>query len=547
MDNDHTPWNPWAVPDAAETPTTPTMPGVPEALTELLPAAWVDAEPPRRRGVSRRKVLVGAGAAGLGAAGVGLGLYLRAHGTSPAQGNVPVDTRAGVQHVLRRAGFGAAPSELDAYLQLGVTGTIERLLAPTAPDDLEAQLAPLGLDLTKPADLQRWFILRMLNTKRPLEEKMALFWHGVLTSSYRDVSKNYQWMQRQIALLRTHALGRLDDLIRAITVDPAMMWYLDLRLNRATAPNENYARELMELFTLGLADPTGQPNYTQADVVAGARALTGWTIEGDQAVFNARLFDNGSKTLLGHTGNLGLDDVVRFVCAHPSTPYHLAWRMWCFFAFENPSLSDLRPLLDAYNHHDHNLGAMMRALLTSPGFYGDKAYRQRVKSPTEFVIGALRALHVPTNAQGLPALLASMGQELLNPPNVSGWDGDKVSANWMSTQAWMTRLNFVNTLLGVASTPQRPTGASGAATVPLQALVDVNKLATPGDLVDYFVRTLLDGMLSDARVAAIKQYQSAAASQGGPTLTLHGGLTIALAAVRGALYLLLSIPEYHLN
>jgi uncharacterized protein (DUF1800 family) len=303
----------------------------------------------------------------------------------------------------------------------------------------------------------------------------------------------------------------------------------------------------MELFTLGLADPSGQPNYTQADVVAGARALTGWTVQGDQAVFNPRLFDNGAKTLLGHTGNLGLDDVVRIVCAHPSTPYHLAWRMWSFFAFENPGLSDLQPLIDAYNHHDHNLGAMMRALLTSPGFYGDKAYRQRVKSPAEFVVGAIRALQVPTNAQGLPALLASMGQELLNPPNVSGWDGDKVSANWMSTQAWMTRLNFVNALLGLASTSQKAAGASGVATIPLQALVDANKLATPAELVDYFVRTLLDGMLSEARVAAVKQYQTAAAAQGGSTLTLHGGQTISLAAVRGALYLLLSIPEYHLN
>src|SRR6516162_1727074 len=187
--------------------------------------------------------------------------------------------------------------------------------------------------------------------------------------------------------------------------------------------------------------------------------------------------------------------------------------MWSFFAFENPSLSDLRPLIDAYNHHDHNLGAMMRALLTSPGFYGDKAYRQRVKSPAEFVVGAIRALQVPTNAQGLPALLASMGQELLNPPNVSGWDGDKVSANWMSTQAWMTRLNFVNSLLGLATTPQKPAEATGVATAPLQALVDGRQIATAGDLVDYFIRTLLDGTLTDARVAAIKQYQSTAATQ----------------------------------
>jgi uncharacterized protein (DUF1800 family) len=326
-----------------------------------------------------------------------------------------------------------------------------------------------------------------------------------------------------------------------------MMWYLDLRLNRANAPNENYARELMELFTMGLTDPSGQPNYTQADVVAGARALTGWTTQGDQAVFNQRQFDAGSKTYLGHTGNLGLDDVVKIVCAHPSTPYHLAWRMWSFFAYENPGLNELQPLIDAYHHHDHSIGAMMRALLTSPSFSGDRAYRQRVKSPVEYVVGAIRALAVPTNGQGLPSLLASMGQELLNPPNVSGWDGDKVSANWMSTQAWMTRLNFVNSLLGVASAPQKSAGSTTAANAPLQALVAAQRIVSSGDLVDYFVRTLLDGMVSDDRVAAIKQYQTTATNTSGPTLTLHGGQTLPLAAARGSLYLLLSIPEYQLN
>jgi uncharacterized protein DUF1800 len=135
----------------------------------------------------------------------------------------------------------------------------------------------------------------------------------------------------------------------------------------------------------------------------------------------------------------------------------------------------------------------------------------------------------------------------LNPPNVSGWDGDKVSANWMTTQSWMTRLNFVNSLLGLATSPQKAAGATGPAQAPLQALVDAQGTATPGDLVDYFVRALLDGMLADERVAAIKQYQTAASSSGGSLLKLHGGQTIPLAAVRGALYLMLSIPEYHLN
>jgi uncharacterized protein (DUF1800 family) len=543
MDEEQSPWNPWEVPRPGETPTAP---GADDAPTALMPAGW-DGGLSARRGLSRRAMLISAGALGLGAAGVGVGWYLHEREQSSLAGSVSGDTRSGVQHVLRRAAFGATPAEIETYLQLGVSGTVERLLAPTTRDDLDARLASLNLDDNRPADLQRWLILRMVNSKRPLEEKMALFWHGVLTSSYHSVGRNYRWMRSQLTLLRTHGLGKLDDLIHAITLDPAMMWYLDLRQNRANAPNENYARELMELFTLGLTDPSGQPNYTQADVVAGARALTGWTTQGDQAVFNARQFDSGVKTLLGQTGSLGLNDVVRIVCAHPSTPYHLAWRMWSFFAFENPAVSDLQPLIDAYHRHDHSVGAMVRALLTSPGFHGEKAYRQRVKSPVEFVIGAIRALGVPVDGQGLPAVLASMGQELLNPPNVSGWTGDKVSATWMSTQAWMTRLNFVNSLLGLATTQPNPAGSTSAMASPLQRLVDGQQIAMPDALVDHFVSSLLDGHLASERVAAVKQYQTASASQGGPLLTLHGGQTVPLAAVRGALYLLFSIPEYHLN
>ncbi len=415
------------------------------------------------------------------------------------------------------------------------------------PDQLDANLSTLNLDFTKPADLQRWFFLRMVYSKRPLEEKMTLFWHGVLTSSYRDVGKNYQWMKTQIDLLRTHALGRFDDLIHAITLDPAMMWYLDLHRNRANAPNENYARELMELFTLGLVDASGKTNYTQDDVVAGARALTGWVTSGDQAVFVPRLFDSGTKTLLGHTGNLGLNDVVKIVCSHPSTPYHIAWRMWSFFAYENPSVSELQPLIDAYNQHDHSVAAMVRAMLTSPNFYGDKAYRQRVKSPAEYVVGAVRALELPVAGQGLTQLLTAMGQELLNPPNVSGWDGDKVSANWMSTQAWMTRLNFINTLLMAASTPSKGGVTSASSSSALQTLVNAHQIATPTALLNFFVSTLLDDQLAADRRASVADFLTGAAAAGGAALALHGGQSLPLTAVRSALYLLMSMPECQLN
>lgn len=569
-------WNgePWSLPDAPALPQFPPGAGAavrPRSLTSQVRAqqqAQAGAtspgaplvSPAGKRGVSRRAVLLGAGAGvlGLGALGAGLGYWFSHRG-----GTLPnISDAEQTFHLLRRAGFGARPGEIGEYLQLGVSGTIDRLLNPASvSDDLDSRLKALSFDFTKTLDLQRWFLLRMIYSARPLEEKMTLFWSGYLTSSYRKLGKspNYPLMIQQNNLLRAHALGRFDDLIHAISIDPAMMSWLDLRTSTAKSPNENYARELMELFTLGLTNAQGAPNYTQDDVVAGARALTGWTLPRgqqlpSQGVFVPSRHDNSSKTYLGHTGNLGLDDVVRIVCAHPSTGYHLAWRLWSFFVYENPSPSDLQPLVNAYYQQDHNIGAVMRALLTAPAFFSAKAYRARIKSPAEFVVGAIRALEISTDGRILPPVLLAMGQELFAPPNVSGWDGDKVSANWMSTQAWMTRLNFINALLAAASGALVLKGnntvtAGSAATVSasaLQQLITTWQLDSPKALVDYFAAALLDNQLTNDRRAAIDAYLAAAPASG-PTLALAGGARLPAVAARGALYLLMTLPEYHLN
>src|SRR5262249_25175329 len=225
-------------------------------------------------------------------------------------------------------------------------------------------------------------MLRAIYSRRPLEEKMTLFWHGVLTSSLTKIGgkQGYPLLLQQDKLLRTQALGRFDDLVRAITVDPAMLWWLDGGLSTGSNPNENYARELMELFTMGLSDAAGNPTYTQDDVHQGALALTGWTVRRaslQSVLVPARQY-TGMVTFLGQTGRFGVDDVVRLVCAHPETGRHLAWRMWSFFVFEHPSDADLQPLVAAYHKSDHSIAAMVRAMLTSPAFFGEKAYRARV-------------------------------------------------------------------------------------------------------------------------------------------------------------------------
>lgn len=519
----------------------------------LPPAMQLPPRPPRP-GVSRRKLLIGAGAgaAGIGVLGAGVGLLLSDRATqrpiTPA--NLTSDEAGKVLHLLRRAGFGPSPADVDDYVRLGASAAIDRLLDfPSVPDDaVEARIKGLNLDLTKTDDLVRGWVLRMIYSRRPLQEKLTLFWHGVLTSGVEKAGgrKGFPLLAQQNDLLRAHVLGRYDDLIKAISTDPAMLIYLDGTHSTGRSPNENYARELMELFTLGVTDAAGQPNYTQDDVHNGALALSGWEIQNGKGVFVPARHYNGTVTYLGQTGKLGLDDVVKLVCAHPATGRHLAFRMWSFFVYENPSDADLKPLADAYYKSGHSIKAMVEAMLRSPAFFSAKAYRARVKSPVEFTVGVVRALGIETAAKGVSASLRSIGQVPYDPPNVSGWDGDKVSAAWLSTQAWMARVNFVNTLLAAASGASSKQSATSATSSPLQQVIAARGLKSGADLADYFVAALLDNKL-DADRRAILHDTVTNAPPGGASLPLAGGAHVPAAGVRSMLYLLMSMPEYQMN
>jgi uncharacterized protein (DUF1800 family) len=557
------PWDSFSsAPSIDDTPTMPAPPGVhgsggrQNAGLSPVPAPPVPMG--KTRGITRRKALVaaGAGVIGLGALGVGLGHVLTQRDSIP---NVFASDAGQINHLLRRAGFGPAPGDVGDYLDAGVQGAMDRLVNYDGiSDDLDSRLSQTSFDFTKPQDLMRWFLLRMIYSKRPLEEKMTLFWSGVLTSGLEKVGQpQYRpTLIQQNKLLRANAMGKLDDLIRAVTIDPAMLIWLDGRRNTGNNPNENYSRELMELFTLGIDDAQGNPNYTQNDVHQGALALTGWHPEpsngGYQGVLSPGRQYHGTVTYLGHTGQLGLDDVVRIVCAHPATPRHLAWRMWNFFVYAT-ELSDpaLQPIVDAYNQQDHSIRAMVQAMLTSPEFFGAKAYRGKVKSPVEFLVGAIRGLGVEVTGTGLPQVMLPMGQVLFDPPNVAGWPGDQDSSNWMSTQAWMARVNF-NNLLAAAATgtavvgKQYTTNSNATVTCPVQQVINSRGISRAPDLQDYLVAILLDNTLSDDRRAALSD-TLAQASKAGPTLALSGGGSVSAANVRQMLYLLLSMPEYQLN
>ena len=540
---------------AANVPTPPVVEGAGDepswwntrAPTVVLPQPPLPATHAKRT-VSRRAVLIGAGAGtlGLGALGLGAGALLSRITSRGGMPDVFAAQAGQVGHLLRRAGFGLSPADYADYLDAGVQGSIDRLLNYSAiPDDLDSRLQALNLDFSKSSQVARWWLLRMVYSKHPLEEKMTLFWHGVLTSALSKVGgkKGYPFLIQQNNTIRKLAFGRFDDLLRAVSIEPAMLIWLDGRTSTGRSPNENFARELMELFTMGIG------NYTQDDVHQGALALTGWTIRNGKGVFIPARHYNGTVTYLGHTGKMGLDDVVRLVCAHPATPRYIAWRMWSFFVYENPSDADLRPLVDAYNANDHSIAAMVKAMLTSSQFFSEKAYRARVKSPTEFVAGAIRALNIETDAAQLPGVLASMGQLPFDPPNVSGWDGDKVSGAWVSTQAWMTRVNFVNALVAAASgmpVHGSKSGAGYTANSPIQQVITQRQMQTTREVADYFIAVLLDNNVAADRRAVVYDALTSGPSTGA-AFTLAGGAKVPAAAVRNALYLAMSMPEFHMS
>src|ERR1035437_2156666 len=343
-------------------------------------------------------------------------------------------------HLLRRGGFGGSESDVAQMASLGVAGAVDSLLHPTAPD-LDFPAYPdtaLLYDRAKArASAQLWWLDRMLRTKRPLQEKMTLFWHGHFATSVQKVP--VPAMAGQIDLFRAFGLGRFPALLSAVTRDPAMLIWLDNRANAKAHPNENYAREVMELFALGLG------NYTEDDVKEAARAFTGWTIDKDQrAAFVPARHDDGIKTVLGKSGRLDADDVVAIVVSQPIHQRFIARKLLEFFVYSDPEPELTESVAQVYALSGFDLAKTVGTILRSNVFHSSRAYRAIPKSPIEFAIGTLRYVGAATVPPTLVYQLARMGQEPLNPPSVKGWDG---GPSWINTSTLLARFNFVNGLI----------------------------------------------------------------------------------------------------
>lgn len=397
--------------------------------------------------------------------------------------DAPLDEAGRVSHLLWRAGFGAPPAELARFREMGLQAAIDRLVDFDDIDDsaLEERLAPQEPELEKNLNrLQRWSLQRMAYTARPLQEKMTLFWHGILTSSFR-ISGKGPYMVVQDRLFRERGMGRYDELLKAVSRDPAMMTYLDSRSNKKAAPNENYSRELMELFTLGIG------HYTEDDVRESARAFTGWQLSRKRGFYiNEKQHDNGRKTFLGRTGRFDGDDVVDIIMEQPAAAGYICTRLWTFFAYQDPEPEVIERLAGVFMANGTAMRPVVRAMFESDEFYGARARAALVKSPVELAVGAVRALGIETDFGPLDKPIEQMGQTLFEPPNVAGWPG---GAAWINSSALLQRVNMANMLAE---------GNSGRLRFTPGDLVDGQRLSTSGEVVDFFDDLLLGGRLQDA-------------------------------------------------
>ncbi|HEV3203403.1 MAG TPA: DUF1800 domain-containing protein [Gemmataceae bacterium] len=462
-------------------------------------------------------------------------------------------------HLYRRAGFGASPAELREAVKEGLPNTLKKILHVDPTKSLEWQnlLDFLGGQIASKNntfELRGWWLYAILQSPFPLEEKMTLFWHNHFATSIAKVQRTVM-MYQQNRLLRQHALGKFRPLLLEMSKDPAMLVWLDSNSNVKGRPNENYARELMELFSLGVG------NYTETDIREAARAFTGWHTDDNQFEFESSQHDDGEKIVLGQKGMWNGDDIVRIVLEKPAAARFLVRKLYRYFISEkvNPPDSLLEPLADSFRQNDYDIGALVQTMLRSQHFFSDYAYKQRIKNPVEYVVGTIRLLwrkgmdERMVEPTALIPELEAMGQELFAPPNVKGWVGGK---NWLNSATVLARHNFAqkvaagqlpnsggpNIFLGVpVPEPSQPAPKDTDSPEPISSrdasyLVTQEKITEPLGIVDRLVEMILQREISpDARGKLV-----AFVGEGKPEGAAKNR------RIRETIHALMTMPEYQL-
>jgi uncharacterized protein (DUF1800 family) len=370
-------------------------------------------------------------------------------------------------HLMVRAGFGADPSEIRKMRALGSEKAVDLLInapvenyppptwaTPDDQDDLRAQVKEAGTPDEKQMarkllrekfgsemkDLTHWWVTRMVNTRSPLTEKMTLFWHGHFATSAQKVRPAYKmWLQNET--FRQNALGNFRTLAKAVSRDPAMMIWLDLVQSKKENPNENFGREVMELFTLG------EGHYTESDVREAARAFTGYRINQQEQSFRFvdRQFDPGVKTFMGKTGPWDGDQILDLIISQPESARFITAKIWKFFAYDEPDPKLVDALASELRNNRDELRPFMKSLFLSEEFYSPQGRNSQIKSPVQFLAQALRTLPVQLpDSNVVEFAFRQMGQIPFFPPNVKGWDGGK---SWINTATLTFRYKLAHQLV----------------------------------------------------------------------------------------------------
>ena len=478
-------------------------------------------------------------------------------------------------HLLNRAAFGGTPAEIETVRKKGLTAAVRDLVdvkgdtanvSPPAwahPRNIRAQRMEIktakehGENFQSKArqaqmmegeeivDLRRWWLDRMLHGPAPLLEKMTLFWHGHFATSIQKVRDAY-WMWLQNDTLRRNAFGNFGVLVKKISRDPAMMIYLDLQQSRQEHPNENWARELMELFTVGIG------NYSEQDIRESARTFTGYRIDMTTQQFRFPPFqqDHGTKTFMGKVGNLNGDDIIDILVSKPACAQFVGRKLWRFFVEDDPRPETVNAIAERLRAHNFEIRPVLREIFTSAEFYSDSVIGSQIKSPVQYIVQTSKLLDAPGPAPiAAQNAMRQMGQILFAPPNVKGWDGGK---EWISTSTLLFRYNFANYLInGDAILPpnfqQRRQGADvgfgGAARlaeqirrdpVEIGKLVPANIRDKPCEVVDLLSKRFFETRPAEKEIDTFAKYLEAR----GPDLTD--------ATLRELAHLMMSTPQFQL-
>ncbi|HEX4611105.1 MAG TPA: DUF1800 domain-containing protein, partial [Urbifossiella sp.] len=439
-------------------------------------------------------------------------------------------------HLLRRTGFGPTAAELDAAVRDGFEATLARVLTGRPdPDDFTRTSDFMAGERSLPAGaplprLAAWWLDRMLKTGHPLREKMALFWHNHFATSHAKVL-NARYMLGQYRLLHRHALGSFRDLLAGMGTDPAMMVWLDTTESVRGRPNENYARELMELFSLGIG------NYTEADIREAARAFTGYEIAGGAGTFTARKHDPTPKTVFGRTGPFRGEDITRMCLENPACARFVARKLYRFLVSEAeaPPAEVVDALATQFRESGYDTGRVVATILRSRLFFSPAAYRTRIKPPVEFVLGIVRGLEGTVGTLPLAEALPGLGQMPFAPPSVKGWDGGPA---WLNAQTLLARNNLALALTGADDV------RFGRRCDPAPLLARHGK-TKDADAVDFLLGVFLQGDVPAASRDRLLDYLDRAKA------VRHPGYwspeDVAGHRTRAVTHLILTLPEFQLD